>query len=113
MNCLNKNLRQNIVEGLDFAKSNMAKAVLLIGDEVCFPPESTILELTRGNHRLQPTISEVNSKIESFSAPVVSCFRGDVLSWGLELALASHWRVATQCSRFGSRDLDIGIIPGE
>lgn len=108
-----KTMRKIVMEGLETAKSNNSKAVLLVGNGICFSPESMVLELTRKSYLLQPTMAELHAKIESCHIPVVSCFRGDVISWGLELSLASHWRVAMKDSMLGSRDISNGVIPGE
>ena len=50
--------------------------------------------------------------IERFSKPVVAAINGFALGGGCELAMACHLRVATERSKFGQPEVNLGIIPG-
>src|SRR5688572_2014910 len=49
---------------------------------------------------------------EDLAIPVIAAMHGTVLGGGLEIALACHYRVAAQASRFGMPEVTLGIIPG-
>ena len=50
--------------------------------------------------------------IENLPFPVVAAMHGTVMGGGLEIALASHYRVAAPGTRFGLPEVTLGIIPG-
>jgi len=52
--------------------------------------------------------------LERFPKPVVAAIHGACLGGGLELALACHWRIATDDRRtqLGQPEVQLGIIPG-
>ncbi len=52
--------------------------------------------------------------LERFPKPVVAAIHGACLGGGLELALACHWRIATddRKTQLGQPEVQLGIIPG-
>ena len=54
----------------------------------------------------------VFGSIERFPKPVVAAIGGYALGGGLELALASHLRIAAEGARFGLPEVGLGLIPG-
>ena len=50
--------------------------------------------------------------IENLPFPVVAAMHVTVMGGGLEIALASHYRVAAPGTRFGLPEVTLGIIPG-
>ena len=50
--------------------------------------------------------------IENYERPTIAKIQGYCLGGGLELALACDLRVATEDSRFGQPEIDLGLIPG-
>ena len=52
--------------------------------------------------------------LERFPKPVVAAIHGASLGGGLELALACHWRIATddRKTQLGQPEVQLGIIPG-
>jgi 3-hydroxyacyl-CoA dehydrogenase len=59
-----------------------------------------------------PTYHEVFRLIEDSPVPVVAAIHGTALGAGTEIALACHYRVATEDARLGLPELSLGIIPG-
>jgi 3-hydroxyacyl-CoA dehydrogenase len=49
---------------------------------------------------------------ENLPFPVVAAMHGTVMGGGLEIALASHYRIAAPGTRFGLPEVTLGIIPG-
>ncbi len=59
-----------------------------------------------------PGYYEVLGLIEDCAVPVVAAVHGTALGGGMEITLASHYRVADEAARFGLPELTLGIIPG-
>jgi enoyl-CoA hydratase len=50
--------------------------------------------------------------IENLSTPVIAAVNGFALGGGLELAMASHFRIASDNARMGLPEVSLGVIPG-
>ena len=50
--------------------------------------------------------------VENLSKPVIAAVNGFALGGGLELAMASHFRVASHNASMGQPEVSLGIIPG-
>ena len=50
--------------------------------------------------------------IENLSTPVIAAVNGFALGGGLELAMAAHFRVASDNARMGLTEVSLGVIPG-
>ena len=50
--------------------------------------------------------------VERMSKPVIAVVNGFALGGGLELAMACHFRVASQTAKFGLPEVSLGVIPG-
>ncbi|MDT7828698.1 enoyl-CoA hydratase-related protein [Pricia sp. S334] len=50
--------------------------------------------------------------VENLSKPVVAAVNGFALGGGLELAMACHFRVASDNARMGLPEVSLGLIPG-
>jgi enoyl-CoA hydratase len=52
------------------------------------------------------------SRIEALGKPVIAQIGGFALGGGMELAMACHLRIASETSRFGQPEVNLGLIPG-
>jgi len=94
-------------------------AVLLSGKPDSFIAGADIEEFTAlttqsAAERLSFEGQEMLSRIETLAKPVVAAIHGACLGAGLELALACHYRVATDHSKtqLGLPEVQLGLIPG-
>jgi enoyl-CoA hydratase len=61
---------------------------------------------------LKSKAQDVLAAIESLDKPVIAAIDGYALGGGCELALACDIRIATQKSKLGQPEVNLGIIPG-
>ena len=52
------------------------------------------------------------NRIEGLKTPVIAAINGFALGGGLELAMACHFRIASDNARMGLPEVSLGVIPG-
>jgi enoyl-CoA hydratase len=93
------------------------KGVILIGEgEKAFVAGADISEISELNEvngrKFAENGQEVFALIENCHKPVIAAVNGYALGGGCELAMACHMRIATENSKFGQPEVNLGIIPG-
>ncbi len=101
---------ENEIDSLD------VMGVIIIGEgEKAFVAGADISEfigLEIGDTLLSRRGHEAFMAIEMCSKPVIAAVNGFALGGGCELAMACHIRVASVKARFGTPEVNLGIIPG-
>lgn len=62
--------------------------------------------------RLEPHLGDVCHAIEQSLKPIVSAMQGPALGGGLEVALATHWRIASPAADVAFPEVLLGLLPG-
>jgi 3-hydroxyacyl-CoA dehydrogenase/enoyl-CoA hydratase/carnithine racemase len=96
---------------------NEVKAVILTGTEKNFIAGADITEIQKVKERdfIFPLVMENNrflNSIEQGPKPVIAALNGNCLGGGLEIAMASHYRIAAKGIQVGQPEVQIGLIPG-
>ncbi len=73
--------------------------------ELQFLSKSEAIKLAKRGH-------ELFNKIENCPKPIVGAINGLALGGGLELAMACHFRIASDNAQFGLPEINLGLIPG-
>jgi enoyl-CoA hydratase len=99
------------------AKDDGVRAVVLTGaGEKSFVAGADIAELAKMTPLSGIQVSRQGQDtfrfLETMRKPVIAAVNGFALGGGLELALACHFRVASENAKFGLPEVKLGIIPG-
>ena len=110
VNTLRTEVRAGLLEGLQAAMREGARAIVLIGTGRNFSAGAEMTEF--GKPRKPPSLNEVFDAIETSKTPIVAAIHGNALGGGLELALACHARVASPGAQVGLPEVKRGFVPG-
>jgi 3-hydroxyacyl-CoA dehydrogenase len=112
VNALSPGVPEGIVENVERGNADPEiKAMVLIGAGRSFIAGADIRQF--GTRRPPPVEGRRPHQILDASAkPVVAAIHGYALGGGLELALASHYRIAVPAAKVGLPEVLIGILPG-
>ena len=119
LNALNKDTIAELHEALKAADVNRDIRVIILtgsGDK-SFVAGADIKEfadfsIAQGGELAQRGQETLFSFIENLSTPVIAAVNGFALGGGLELAMASHIRIASDNARMGLPEVSLGVIPG-
>ena len=119
LNALNRATLQEISTALDqLASDNDVRVVILTGSgEKAFVAGADIAEFAdfsveKGRQLSAEGHKNVFDKIENFPKPVIAAVNGFALGGGLELAMAAHFRTASDNAKMGLPETSLGVIPG-
>jgi len=119
LNALNRETIQELHEAFKEAKSNKeVKLVIITGTgEKAFVAGADISEFAdyspkEGKKLAADGQEKLFTYVANFPKPVIAAVNGFALGGGLELAMAAHFRVASENARMGLPEVSLGVIPG-
>jgi enoyl-CoA hydratase len=118
LNAINKQVLTDIDAVMDEVYNNdEIKSVVITGSgDKSFSAGADISEFTglaqREAMALAKKGQDVFFKIENCSKPVIAAVNGFALGGGCELAMACHFRIASDSAKFGQPEVNLGLIPG-
>lgn len=118
LNALNKDVFTDLNKALDEVENNPEiKSVIFTGaGSKAFVAGADISEFSALNKEQAMVLAkrgqDTFARIENCSKPVVAAVNGFALGGGCELAMACHFRVASENAKFGQPEVNLGLIPG-
>lgn len=118
LNALNKTVFEELDKVMDTVYAdNSIKGVILTGaGNKAFVAGADISEFLQISNEDAEFLSKngqrVFFKIENSPKPVIAAVNGFALGGGCELAMACHFRMASNTARFGQPEVNLGLIPG-
>ena len=119
LNALNRETIQELHDALKAAKNNdEVKVVILTGSgEKAFVAGADISEFSdyspkEGKRLAADGQEKLFNYVANFPKPVIAAVNGFALGGGLELAMAAHFRIASDNAKMGLPEVSLGVIPG-
>ena len=118
LNALNKEVFTDIEAAVDEINSNpeIKSAIITGAGPKAFVAGADISEfgsLTKeAGMALAKRGQDIFFKIEQSKKPIIAAVNGFALGGGCELAMACHFRIASDNAKFGQPEVNLGLIPG-
>lgn len=119
LNALNIDTIEELHEALKNANSDKkVKAIIITGSgEKAFVAGADISEFANFDVENGSKLARNGQEllfdfIENLSTPVIAAVNGFALGGGLELAMACHFRIASDNAKMGLPEVSLGVIPG-
>jgi len=119
LNALNKETIKELNKALTIANQDKGTGVIILtgSGEKAFVAGADIKEFADFNVNQGADLAKngqiiLFNLLENLSTPVISAINGFALGGGLELAMASHIRIASSNARMGLPEVSLGVIPG-
>jgi enoyl-CoA hydratase len=119
LNALNKATIEELHIALDNANSDKDTKVIIItgSGEKAFVAGADISEFAHFDVKNGGKLAQKGQEllfdfIENLSTPVIAAVNGFALGGGLELAMACHFRIASDNAKMGLPEVSLGVIPG-
>jgi len=118
LNALNSTVMKELDEVMDqvYADDNIRSVIITGAGQKAFVAGADISEFLR----LKPAEGMemarrgqgIFFKVENCPKPVLAAVNGFALGGGCELAMACHFRIASDNAKFGQPEVNLGLIPG-
>ncbi len=119
LNALNRETIQELHEAFKQLNADArVKTIILTGSgDKAFVAGADISEFAnfsteQGSELAAKGQAQLFDYVENLATPVIAAINGFALGGGLELAMACHFRVASQNARMGLPEVSLGVIPG-
>ncbi|MDH7563880.1 MAG: enoyl-CoA hydratase-related protein [Candidatus Bathyarchaeota archaeon] len=118
LNAFSKEVIEEVLQAIDDLKQDEnVRAVILTGSgEKAFSAGADIKAMKGMNALKARELSLMGEKLccslENLEKPVIAALNGYALGGGLEVAMSCDLRIASETSRMGQTEINIGLIPG-
>ncbi|HSQ44022.1 MAG TPA: enoyl-CoA hydratase-related protein [Ginsengibacter sp.] len=118
LNALNKTVLDELDQAMQTVyEDNKIRAAIITGQgNKAFVAGADIAEFIEVNDKEGASLAgrgqQIFFKIENCPKPVVAAVNGFALGGGCELAMACHFRLASDNAKFGQPEVNLGLIPG-
>lgn len=118
LNAINKDVMQELGEVIGELQSNpeIKSAVITGSGNKAFVAGADISQFTglsvEEGMKVAQKGHDVFNSIERSTKPVIAAVNGFALGGGCELAMACHFRIASENAKFGQPEVNLGLIPG-
>jgi|SRR5690242_8172161 len=118
LNALNKKVLDELNDAVQeiYNDTNIHAAIITGAGNKAFVAGADIAEFTAlkddDGKLLAKKGQDIFFKIENCSKPIVAAVNGFALGGGCELAMACHFRLASDNAKFGQPEVNLGLIPG-
>ena len=119
LNALNKATIQELHEGFNSLNEDKSVKVIIItgSGEKAFVAGADISEFANFSVENGGKLAAKGQEllfdyVQNLSTPVIAAVNGFALGGGLELAMACHFRVASDNAKMGLPEVTLGVIPG-
>ena len=118
LNALNRDVFTDLDKVVDEIRDNPAirSAIVTGAGSKAFVAGADITEFNTLNKQDAIALSkrgqDIFFKIENSSKPIIAAVNGFALGGGCELAMACHFRIASDNAKFGQPEVNLGLIPG-
>lgn len=118
LNALNKTVLDELNSIIDEVYSNntIKSAIITGAGAKAFVAGADISEFQGLKHSEGMDLAQkgqnIFKKIEDSPKPIIAAVNGFALGGGCELAMACHFRIASENAKFGQPEVNLGLIPG-
>ncbi|MEO6550608.1 MAG: enoyl-CoA hydratase-related protein [Ferruginibacter sp.] len=118
LNALNKHVFDDLENVLIEINNNpeIQSAIITGAGSKAFVAGADITEFDKLNKQKAATLAkrgqDIFLSIENSPKPVIAAVNGFALGGGCELAMACHFRIASENAKFGQPEVSLGLIPG-
>jgi enoyl-CoA hydratase len=119
LNALNRATIEELHQAFDALESDFnIKAIIITGSgEKAFVAGADISEFSDFSAKEGSSLAKEGQEklfdfVENLSTPVIAAINGFALGGGLELAMACHFRIASDTAKMGLPEVSLGVIPG-
>ena len=119
LNALNKETINELHDAFEEAESDVSCKVIVVtgSGEKAFVAGADISEFAdfdveQGGELARKGQELLFDFVENLSTPVIAAVNGFALGGGLELAMAAHFRIASDNAKMGLPEVSLGVIPG-
>lgn len=118
MNALNQQVLADLAMAVDEIYSNrdIKGAIITGAGDKAFVAGADISEFLTLSDKQGEELAKkghvIFKRIESSHKPIIAAVNGFALGGGCELAMACHFRIASDNAKFGQPEVNLGLIPG-